>query len=149
MTNLNFLQMFQKAASSSTGSHSPQSSTVSLDDVDVSKHLCMVSRGTGGRVACSPGSPDCVDGYVNGENKFLYPVTSTLVPCTAQGLNDKRLISLDKAFSGDILENKTLYACVNRKENLIYSGLSTHVIDDAVGLPCAKNKSVLARITHG
>ena len=128
--------------------------SLQLHHVDISEFMCMQTYGDGERVRCSTGSPDCVDGTVNGKNKFTYPVGAQLRPCTQEGLTGQTMISIHKAFGGDLIrpfvENKPLYACVragnNNSDALILSGLAAFVIDDAVNLPCQENGSVLARI---
>ena len=124
-------------------------SALSVSAVDVSSELCMRAHGTGKRVACTKKTPDCVGGTVNGNNKFLYPVSAELVACDAKAIAQGSMISVADAFSGTLAEGKAMYACVVEKDNTIYSGLATSSFDDAVQLNCQDNGSVLRKITLG
>ena len=142
-------------APGSTQCGTPPPKTLGFQTVDTSAHLCMKTYGDGPRVRCSTGSPNCVDGIVQGKDKFLYPVSAQLLPCTQEGLENKTMISVNKAFGGDLLDEdfadrKDVYACVwsgdSDTDMFIFSGLAAFVIDDAVNLPCSENYSKLKKI---
>lgn len=136
-----------------TAAHKNQISHASLEKA--SDLQCIQLQGNGGKVKCNTTiDPDDCDGeYLTGTNKFLYPVSLEVHACRRvprDGPNpfQSQQMLVKDAFGGGLANG--VFACVHRKKQQIFSGLTAANQNDAYKMQdiCRLNGGDMMKVTY-